>query len=151
MVTLERPHPELRTEDDVVLTRIAAFVIDVVAFAVVWAVLTVVFGAVSETLGSIMGGAGSALFFLYFIYFEAEYGQTVGKMVMDVVVVTDGGGPIGYRESVIRTVLRLVDWFPYPLHVIGLIAIALTDRRQRLGDVLAETVVVKARDKDDKL
>jgi uncharacterized RDD family membrane protein YckC len=150
MVTFERPHPERGTEGDVVLARIAAFVTDAVAFAVVWTALAAAFGAVSETLGGIVGGVGSALFFLYFIYFEAEYGQTVGKMVMDVVVVTEGGGPVGYKEAVIRTVLRIVDILPF-LYIVGLVAIYLTDREQRIGDVLADTVVLKARDKGEKL
>ena len=150
MVTFERPRAELGTEDDVVLERVLAFVIDFVAFWVVWGVLSGILGAVSDALGGFVGGFGSLVFLAYFVYFEAEYGQTVGKMVMDIVVVTEEGRPIGYKQSAIRTLLRIVDALPV-FYIVGLVAIYLTDRKQRLGDVVADTVVVKARDAGEKL
>ncbi|MFT4885338.1 MAG: putative RDD family membrane protein YckC, partial [Natronomonas sp.] len=133
MVSLERPQPELGTEGDVVFKRIAAFLIDVVLFSVVFGVFTNILAVISDILGALAFGLSTVVFFVYFIYFEAEYGQTVGKMLMDIVVVTEDGDFIDYRESAIRNLLRLIDWFPYPLYLIGLIAIYLTDRNQRLG------------------
>lgn len=150
MVTFERPQPELGTEGDVVLKRILAFLIDAILFGVVFGILISILGAISDTLGGIVGGLAGIVFFIYFIYFEAEYGQTIGKMVLDIVVVTEDGDPISYRESAIRTLLRIVDALPF-LYLIGLIAIYVTDRNQRLGDLLADTVVVKTKEKTDKL
>ena len=150
MVTFERPRPELGTEDDVVFERVVAFVIDFIAFWVVWGVLSGVLGSVSEGLGGFVGGFGSLVFLLYFVYFEAEYGQTVGKMVMDIVIVMENGDAISYRESAIRTLLRIVDALPF-FYIVGLVAIYVTDRNQRLGDIVADTVVVKAREPGEKL
>lgn len=150
MVSLERPQPELGTEGDVVFKRIAAFLIDAILFGVVYGVLTSIVSAISDTLGALVGGLIGIVFFVYFIYFEAEYGQTVGKMLMNIVVVTEDGDPITYRESTIRTLLRIVDALPF-FYLIGLIAIYLTDRNQRLGDLLADTVVVKTKEKVDRL
>lgn len=151
MVTFERPQPELGTEDDVVLKRILAFLIDAILFTVVFGVFSNIVATISETLGLILGGLSIVLFFAYFIYFEAEYGQTLGKMVMDIMVVTEDGNPIDYRESAVRNLLRIIDWIPHPLYIVGLIAIYLTDRNQRLGDLLADTVVVKTKEKTDRL
>ncbi|QLD84904.1 RDD family protein [Natronomonas halophila] len=150
MVSLERPQPELGTEGDVVFKRIAAFLIDAVLFGVVFGVFTNIVATISETLGLLVGGLATVLFFAYFIYFEAEYGQTVGKMLMDIMVVTEDGNPIDYRESAIRTVLRIVDALPF-FYLVGLAAIYFTDRNQRLGDLLADTIVVETKEKVDKL
>jgi uncharacterized RDD family membrane protein YckC len=150
MVTFERPQPELGTEGDVVLKRVIAFLIDAILFAVVFGILTSILSAISETLGALVGGLAGIVFFVYFIYFEAEYGQTVGKMLMNIVVVTEDGESITYRDAAIRTLLRIVDALPF-FYIIGLIAIYLTDRNQRLGDLLADTVVVKTKEKTDRL
>lgn len=150
MVTFERPVPEFGTEDEVVLKRVVAFLIDLLGFFVLWGIITGVLGSVSETLGALAGAVGGILFFAYLIYFEAEYGQTVGKMLMNIVVVTEDGDPITYKQSAIRTLLRIVDALP-AFYIIGLVAIFLTGRKQRLGDVVADTVVVRTKEKVDKL
>ena len=105
---------------------------------------------VSVPLGVLAGGLSTIAFFAYLVYFEAEYGQTVGKMLTDVVVVTEDGDAIGYRESAVRTLLRLVDVLPF-FYLVGVVAIYLTGRRQRVGDLVADTVVVRAKDKPDPL
>lgn len=150
MVTFERPLPDLGTEGDVVVKRILAFLIDAVGFALVLTVLSEAVALISETLGTLLALLGTVLFFAYFVYFEAEYGQTVGKMVMDIVVVTEDGDPITYRDSAIRTLLRIVDALPF-LYIVGLVAIYVTDRKQRVGDIVADTIVVKAKPTADKL
>lgn len=151
MVTFERPRPDPETEDEVLLERVLAFAIDAVGFSILVGVIANLVYLVSESLGIVLNLLGVPLFFAYFVYFEAEYGQTVGKMVTGVVVVVDGGGRIGYRAATIRALVRIVDLFPYPLHLVGLVAILLTDRNQRLGDLAADTVVLRAKEKGNKL
>jgi uncharacterized RDD family membrane protein YckC len=63
-------------------------------------------------------------------------------MALDIVVVTEDGGAIDYKPAAIRTVLRIVDALPF-LYVLGLVLIVVTDRNQRLGDIVADTVVVR--------
>lgn len=151
MVTFERPKPEPGTEGDVLPERILAFAIDAVGFSILVGVIANLVYLLSDWLGIVLNLLGLPLFFAYFVYFEAEYGQTVGKMVTGVVVVTDGGGPIDYQASTIRALLRIVDLFPYPLHLVGLVAILVTDRNQRLGDIAADTVVVRVGERGEKL
>lgn len=151
MVTFERPRPEPGTEGDVLRERVIAFAIDAAGFTIVVGVIANLLYLLSEWLGIVVNLLGVPLFFAYFVYLEAAYGQTVGKMVTGVVVVTDGGAPIDYWASTIRALLRIVDLFPYPLHLVGLVAILLTDRNQRLGDLAADTVVVRTQEKGEKL
>lgn len=150
MVTFERPRPQSGTEGDVLFERVVAFLIDVVGFSILFGFLSNLLLLVSETLGLLVGSLSVPLLFAYFIYFEAEYGQTIGKMVMNVVVVDESGGSIGYRDSAIRTLLRIVDALP-AFYIVGLVAIYFTDRNQRLGDLVADTVVVKAVERGEKL
>ena len=150
MTIFERPAPDLGTEGDVIGKRALAFVIDVVGVGALASVVTNFAFLVSVPLGALAGGLSTIAFFAYLVYFEAEYGQTVGKMLTDVVVVTEDGNAIGYRESALRTLLRLVDALPF-LYLVGIAAIYLTSRRQRVGDLVADTVVVRAKDKPDPL
>ena len=59
------------------------------------------------------------------------------------VVESRTGKPGDYGKALIRNVLRLVDWLPF-LYLVGGILVLVSERRQRLGDLVAGTVVVKA-------
>lgn len=144
MGTFERPTPNLGTERDILNKRVIAFLIDVVALALVLGITTNVAFMTWEPLGFLALGGSVFAAFAYFVYFEAAYGQTVGKMAMDIVVISEDDTPITLKESAIRTLLRPVD-------TIGLVAMFLTDRRQRLGDLAADTIVVDTKEKPDPL
>jgi len=76
----------------------------------------------------------------YFIYFEEKKGATPGKKIMGLRVVSTKGGPITRRQAVIREIVR---WYIDGLFGIpALIAIYSTDLKQRVGDLMAETMVV---------
>lgn len=78
----------------------------------------------------------------YFIYFEGRSGQTPAKMLLNMKVTKKDGSDCGYRASFIRNVLRIVDVLPQ-LYLVGLASIYLTEDDQRVGDLLAGTIVVK--------
>jgi hypothetical protein len=84
-----------------------------------------------------------AVQFLYFFALEAASGQTIGKRVFHVRVVSLDGRPITMRQAAIRNVLRFVDALPL-LYASGMISMIRTGRakRQRIGDVVAGTVLV---------
>lgn len=148
MATLERPQPALGTEDDVVLKRILAFLIDAILFSVVFGILSNILASISETLGLLVGGLSIILFFAYFIYFEAEYGQTLGKKVLNVVVVKEDGADCDWTASVIRNLFRIIDGFAF--YLVGIIIIFLTDDNQRLGDIVGNTIVVRVAPEADE-
>ncbi|RLM83440.1 RDD family protein [Haloarcula sp. Atlit-7R] len=141
MAWFERPAPEMGTEGDVIGRRIGAIIIDIVLIAIVSSVISGILAQVRLAfLGSLFG---LVIGFGYYIYLEGTYGQTVGKMALDIVVVMEDGDPIEYGPAAIRTVLRIVDALP-AFYLIGIVAVLGTDRKQRLGDIVADTVVVRA-------
>jgi uncharacterized protein len=76
--------------------------------------------------------------FNYFAIAEWRWGQTIGKNAIGIRVTTESGEPLSWNAAAIRNVLRIVDFF-----LVGPIMIATSSRRQRLGDRLAHTVVVR--------
>lgn len=85
----------------------------------------------------------------YFIAFEWLWsGQTPGKRLLKLRVIREDGRPLTLWESVARNLLRISDAVPgfiIPVYSVGLIAIFLSGRDQRLGDVFAGTVVIRER------
>lgn len=130
-------------DEGVLGRRIGAFVADTAL--VVVACDAVSSNATSTTRGRIAltAGLAGALGFLYHVAFEGLFGQTAGKRCFGVVVRSDDGRPCTVRAALVRTAGRLIDALPVG-YLVGLIAILLTPRDQRLGDLLAGTVVVRA-------
>lgn len=79
--------------------------------------------------------------FIYFIAMEEKYGQTLGKKLLMIKVIDKSGKKASFRSCLLRNVLRIVDMLP-AFYIIGIISILLTGKRQRVGDLAADTVVV---------
>ena len=71
-------------------------------------------------------------------------GQTVGKRVLGLRVMDARGLKLHVSQIVIRNVLRAVDTLPL-FYMVGGIACAVNRYSQRLGDIAANTVVVRRR------
>lgn len=84
-----------------------------------------------------------ALEWFYGGVFEAFWnGQTPGKRLMQIRVLSSDGQPINGLQAVLRNVLRAVDQQPVALCLLGLLAAMMNDRFQRLGDLACGTMVV---------
>lgn len=80
----------------------------------------------------------------YPIVLESTWqGRTLGKAALGLRVLTVEGGPIGARHALIRGFLLLVDLYLVPIGVIAVASVLAAGRRQRLGDLVAGTIVVK--------
>ncbi len=79
--------------------------------------------------------------FAYFTALEGTYGQTLGKFVSEIKVVNEDGSRVGYKAAALRTILRLIDFLPI-LYGVGALLIWSSDKRQRLGDIVAHTIVI---------
>ncbi|WP_058367210.1 RDD family protein [Haloparvum sedimenti] len=139
---MDRPTPQLGTQNDTLVPRILAFLVDSLVVGIAATVLVVVVGLVSESLAGVVGGLAGIGALAYFIYLEGTYGQTLGKRVLGIVVVTEDGGDCDLKAAAIRNLLRIVDALPF-LYLIGIVLIFVTDDGQRLGDILGNTVVVR--------
>jgi uncharacterized RDD family membrane protein YckC len=83
----------------------------------------------------------------YFAIFEwIWHGQTPGKRWMKLRVIREDGRPISFFEAIVRNLLRDFDIMPLPFYSVGLISVFSTDRDQRVGDLVAGTVVVRERE-----
>ena len=79
---------------------------------------------------------------LYYAILEGTMGATFGKKLVKIKVVREDGSACGIGPAFVRTLLRIIDG--QFLYIIGMVLIARSDKKQRLGDRLARTVVIKA-------
>lgn len=156
-----RPDPRLVTPEAVVLdlplagigSRGVAFAIDAVVMGVGLVALAMSAGFLDDAFTVLPGWVGvtvvllsiTTLIFGYPIAFETLWGgRTPGKAAMGLRVVTTEGGPIRFRHAATRAILSIVDF-----HITGGAAALFTAfsnaRSQRLGDIVAGTVVVRER------
>jgi uncharacterized RDD family membrane protein YckC len=87
----------------------------------------------------------------YFTLFEAFWnGRTPGKRVARIRVMQRSGRSIGLLESMARNLVRYVDQIPF-FYAVGAITMFSTSQHQRLGDLVAGTLVVRDREADSPL
>jgi hypothetical protein len=83
----------------------------------------------------------------YFAFFEWIWnGQTPGKRLLKLRVIREDGRPITFWEAAVRNLLRTFDMMPAPFYSIGLISVFVSLSDQRVGDMVAGTVVVRERE-----
>jgi uncharacterized RDD family membrane protein YckC len=87
---------------------------------------------------------------LYPVIFEVLQGATPGKRAMGLAVVHDDGTPVGLPASMIRNLLRVIDFLPI-FYGVGLISTLVDPDFRRLGDLAAGTLVIHAEGRDSKL
>lgn len=81
----------------------------------------------------------------YFVFFEMLMrGQSPGKRAAKLRVMRDDATPITLVDSLLRNLLRIVDFVPIFYGLGGLVSL-LHPRHKRLGDLAAGTIVVKER------
>lgn len=129
---------------------------------------TAVVGFIGAEVLAISTIIGFIIVYGYFTYFEIRWnGQTVGKRALGLRVIREGGYPITAFSAFTRNLLRVIDGMPLMTVVILISATAtkdpllfavgggqilltvcmllFTSRYQRLGDIVAGTLVVKQR------
>jgi uncharacterized RDD family membrane protein YckC len=147
--------------------RLPAFLIDyavrVAAFVLLF--LAMLFSGISlgsfgfSLLVTVTLLAFFVLSWIYGTYMETRFnGRTIGKMAMNLRVISADGRPINGTQAALRNMLRLCDFMPpltltliipdapaynvVPTCLVGLVAMMLSERMQRVGDLAANTMVV---------
>ncbi|MFZ0485361.1 MAG: RDD family protein [Arenicellales bacterium] len=124
--------------------RAVAIIIDTVILFVAGWIIALFFGRATTT-GFHLSGGPALLFFLialaYYIVMEAQKGATIGKLLLGLRVVNEDGGSIDWQASIVRNLLRIVDGLF--IYLVGAILVWTSDKKQRLGDRLAKTIVIK--------
>jgi uncharacterized RDD family membrane protein YckC len=133
--------------------RLAAYLIDyavmIVAFIVyfiVVGILTSILGTVSSTLGAIVVVIGAfatiGLAIYYYIWCNGRHnGQTIGKKMMNIKVVTNSGTPLTTTQFVLRNTVGY--WISSAILCIGFLMILFDAEKQGLHDKIFSTNVVK--------
>jgi uncharacterized RDD family membrane protein YckC len=146
----DQPPPVPVDVPDVLGRRVAAAVIDMGAMFVLFVVVAFTMGDRSVVNGQFyVGLEGTAavgylgLVLTYFFAFEALTGRTLGKMLLGLKVVREDGTRAGPGAIAARTLFRLVDGLPI-FYLVGFIVVVSLKSRQRVGDLVAKTLVVRA-------
>ncbi len=127
--------------------RAVAYLIDLLvrgAIGFVLFIAVVMMAAGSGSVGSV-GIAFLLMFALewtYYVVLETVWGgRSIGKRVLSLRVVREGGYPITFLDSVLRNLLRAADFLPMG-YAVGLFVMGRDERFRRLGDRVAGTLVV---------
>mgnify|MGYP001222943096 CR=1 FL=1 len=87
-------------------------------------------------------GVFLVIIFAYFIILEWLTGYTTGKYLLKMKVVNSEGNKITLKQSLIRNFGRMIDGLPC-FNIIGMVCIYRSETRQRIGDKLAGTIVIR--------
>lgn len=124
------------------LARILAYVIDLIFRGIILLCLSLLLQTLEQLGSGIYFLLLFAIEWLYPVLFEQlSQGQTPGKKMMKLTVLDSRGLPPSLSQSLLRNLLRGVDFLPIG-YLFGLCSMALSHRFQRLGDRIANTLVV---------
>ncbi len=79
--------------------------------------------------------------FMYHSLLEGLWGKTIGKKICGIVVLKDDFSKCTIGRGFLRNLMRIIDSFFY--YLVAAVAMAGTMKWQRLGDLVAGTVVVR--------
>ncbi len=124
------------------MVRCLAQLIDILIRSVITLLVFFLFSLLGKS------GVGIALIlaflleWFYSVFFEiARHGRTPGKKWLGIRVVNDDGTPITFGPSLLRNLLRVVDFLPM-FYLTGIIASLCNRQFKRLGDLAAGSMVV---------
>ena len=118
---------------------IAVFIDHLIAFALTLLVLAFV----PESLPMVKAVFFFLIYLAYFVVLEALWSRTLGKLFQGLVIRKLDGSRCDLKAALIRSALRIIEVNPLLLGGLpaGLVIIS-SKRKQRIGDLLAGTLVV---------
>lgn len=124
------------------IVRSMAWSIDFGIRIVVYIILAISFAQLGEFGKGLLLLSIFLLEWFYPVLFEIyKQGATPGKSAMKIKVLHESGTPVDWSASMIRNLLRAVDFLPF-LYGFGLVSMIMNKDFKRLGDLAAGTVVV---------
>jgi uncharacterized RDD family membrane protein YckC len=100
-------------------------------------------GSITWELHGIPGFVAILIPWLFFFPFIESFnsGQTIGKALFRLKIVNDNFSKVSFSSSLIKHLFDLVDFFPM-FGILGLLVTTNNKYRQRIGDLVAKTVVI---------
>lgn len=130
-------------------TRFLAWLVDALTVLCGYLAIMSVLGTVMGAFPGFLSALGAVIYFVldwgYAMACEAAYsGQTLGKKLLGLRVVQESGVRITFLQAALRNLARAVDRLPF-FYLVGGVAALFSSSHQRLGDLLAGTVVIRDR------
>ncbi|RZK81771.1 MAG: RDD family protein [Pedobacter sp.] len=127
--------------------RIAARLIDLAVFFVIYILFIILSLAATFSQAGIVVVVLIWAYFASYVFYNLIFeifmnGQSIGKRIMKIKVISLDGAQASLGQYFIRWIFRLVD-FLLTAQVGGLVSIAVTENKQRIGDIVAGTTVIK--------
>ncbi|HBS26351.1 MAG TPA: RDD family protein [Gammaproteobacteria bacterium] len=133
------------------VVRLYAWIIDLLIRAAIYLIVILALSMLGEMGWGLAMIVLFAMEWFYPVFFEVlRDGATPGKKAFGLKVIHDDLTPIGWQASILRNLLRSVDFLPV-LYLFGLISILLNKKFQRLGDLAAGTLVIHRHKEDQTL
>ena len=125
-----------------VAARFYAYLVDFLIRLALFVALSLALGALGAMGGGLLLIGYFLLEWFYPVFFELLPGHaTPGKRVLGLMVVMDSGLPVTPAGSLVRNLLRAVDFLPLA-YVLGFVTMLCRADFKRLGDLAAGTLVV---------
>lgn len=130
------------------LWRFVAWLIDSVILSVLYFIIVyAIFSSFSifddELYWLIISVALLLLRTFYSLFIEIfTNGQSIGKKIVGITVIKLNGNALNTNDYLIRWSYRIID-FAFSFYTIGSLSILISEKNQRLGDMIANTTVVK--------
>jgi uncharacterized RDD family membrane protein YckC len=133
-----------------VASRILAITIDFVLLGIAYVLVALavlnIFGNIDELAGAAVAVVFSlGLYLAWFCTFETLWQRTPGKSMLGLRVIAVDGTPVRFPQAFLRAVAGIADFLLVPVGFVALVSVMLTPRDQRLGDLMAGTLVVRQR------
>ena len=130
--------------------RIGATLLDYAIFLIPTWMYIMYFGYDNDEGGKTVSGLMALpiplFWFLYFVVVEASYGATFAHQALYLKVLTSKRNRVSFVNAFKRHLLDPIDIFFWGIPAI--IAIKNSDKCQRLGDMVADTIVINTKDAD---
>jgi len=129
--------------------RVAAYLLDLLVFGAIYFISILALAVIG-----IQGSLGKSTIFILLIIFAAFYvfydllceiafnGQSLGKKLLKIKVVSLDGGQASIGQYFIRWVFRIAD-FTLTGNLLGFISVAVSQKKQRIGDLVAGTTLIR--------
>lgn len=128
--------------------RILARLIDLAGFAVLYIVVLILMIASFRNSGT-LGVVLIIIFLVIFVFYDLVCeltmdGQTFGKKIMKIKVISLDGGQPTFGQYLMRWIFRVIDFgFIFGWGLVALVCVAVSKNHQRIGDMLAKTTLIK--------
>jgi len=127
--------------------RIVGHIIDIGIFVVIVIATLIAMSGNMRSNNDLLIGITFGIYGILYVFYDlicetAMDGQSVGKRVMKIKVVSLDGARPKFGQYLMRWLFRIID-FSLSGGLCGLICVAVSDKSQRLGDIVAGTTLIR--------